>query len=411
MSTLVEVCRIPHIVRLMGSQCLSRLPQGALSILLLVHSEIVLGSYAAAGLVVAVFSVAAAASGPLLGRMLSVFGMRIILLITVVVDSAAIALFGVLPPSPPALFAVSVVIGLFTPPILPAVRSFYPQLTPPGMSAQVFSLDSITQEVVWAVGPIIATVLLPLIGTSAAFLTLGLTGLVGGLLIAGFPLTKTFRLASSRHGLGGVLLKWPVLIAVLSSILFNASYGAAQTGVVATFAATPAFAGLVLAAFAVASVIAGTISVSFQMHRRSLAVRQIPTFVALIVATLSGDPWWLGACMAVAGLGAAPALAVMHNTISSSLRPADAAEAVGWMGSAMLSGIAIGSAAGGYMVDHFGATSAICLAALFSASAIALAFGALRVLPDLSLHAGPPTDTSAVPVIRLPRRRVTGGPM
>jgi MFS family permease len=62
-------------------------------------------------------------------------------------------------------------------------------------------------------------------------------------------------------------------------------------------------------------------------------------------------PWWVGACLLVAGVGIAPALAVMFAMTSASVKFSETAEAYGWIGTGQLIGAALGSAVAGFLID------------------------------------------------------------
>ena len=74
--------------------------------------------------------------------------------------------------------------------------------------------------------------------------------------------------------------------------------------------------------------------------------------IALTVITTDLDSVWLCATLLIAGIGIAPALAVMFAIISSSVRFSDTAEAYGWAGTGQLIGAAIGSAIAGVLIDR-----------------------------------------------------------
>ncbi|KAB1660881.1 MFS transporter [Pseudoclavibacter sp. CFCC 13796] len=404
MASLSEVVRVDGLVRLMGSQLIARMPQGMLSIALLMHVEHVLGRYTDAGLTVAAFSIGAAVSGPLMGRWMIVLGARRLLGATLLLNAAAMTAIAFGPHRLWAFMLLAIVLGFCTPPILPITRSLYPVLVPPRLSAQVYSLDSITQELIWVVGPVLVTAVAPLAGTSIALALVAALGFVGGVLLLTAPAIRLATFPVSGKRLGGVLLKWPVLIAIVSCALQNASYGAVEAAAVAMFDGQQFTVGIIIAVFAIGSIVGGIVMARVAMRPWSMATRQSALAIGTLAAALSPNPWWVGAALFVAGLGTAPSLAVMYNVVSSSLRSGDATEAFGWMSSGLLAGIAMGSAGSGVLVDHVGAQSAMLFGAGLAVLAVLLpAFGTSK-LPDLTVRSGPLLDTSAVPVIHIGER-------
>jgi MFS family permease len=122
--------------------------------------------------------------------------------------------------------------------------------------------------------------------------------------------------------------------------------------------------------------------------------------VGTALAALWMNFWWLSICLFLAGVGIAPALAVLFAVVSSTVKFSDTAEAYGWIGTGQLIGAALGSAAAGFLIDAIGPAGA------FYVAAAVLVFGVLipaifrKHHPDLrGREAGPIPDTEPVPVI------------
>lgn len=403
MPSLADVLRMPGVARLMGSQVLARLPQGMLSIAVIMHVQAQVGNYTEAGLTVAAFSLGAAVSGPLLGRWMVTLGARRMLGFTLLVNALGTVALGLAPASIWAYLPIAAAMGLTNPPILPIVRSIYPKLVPAGMTGQVFSLDSVAQEFIWVVGPVLVTVLVPLLGSTLTLVTIAGIGALGGVLLFTADEMRTARFTASEKRLGSVLLKWPVLIAVLTATLQNMAYGATETAVVGVFHGDELEAGLVLAVFALGSMAGGLLTARTPMRPWSMASRQVILALGTIAAAAIPTVWWMGACLFLAGFGTASSLAVVYNVVSSSLKAADSAEAFGWLGSGLLGGIAVGSAISGAVIDQAGPVIAILVSGVLAVCAALLPALGVRVLPDLAVSSGPRLDTTAIPVIRRPK--------
>ena len=78
-------------------------------------------------------------------------------------------------------------------------------------------------------------------------------------------------------------------------------------------------------------------------------------FAGMSLAAFVMDFWWLSATLFIAGIGIAPALAVLFWIVSSSVKFSDTAEAYGWVGTGQLIGAALGSALAGFFIDGYGA--------------------------------------------------------
>src|SRR5687767_2599828 len=106
MEAFGRVLRVPHVRWLFATALLARLPYGilGLGIVLFVHDQT--GSFAVAGAVAGAFSVAAAVTLPVLGRLIDVLGQtRVIVVVALAQASAgaALVLLGLAGASTPVL--------------------------------------------------------------------------------------------------------------------------------------------------------------------------------------------------------------------------------------------------------------------------------------------------------------------
>ena len=83
----------------------------------------------------------------------------------------------------------------------------------------------------------------------------------------------------------------------------------------------------------------------------------------MALAAFVMDFWWLSVTLFVAGIGIAPALAVLFAIVSASVKFSDTAEAYGWVGTGQLIGAALGSAVAGFLIDAYSAQGAFFAAA------------------------------------------------
>lgn len=113
-----------------------------------------------------------------------------------------------------------------------------------------------------------------------------------------------------------------------------------------------------------------------------------------------GSFWGLSASLFVAGIGIAPALAVMFAMTSASVKFSETAEAYGWIGTGQLIGAAAGSAVAGFLIDGVGPAGAYWAAASFAVVGAIVAATCVRGFPDLrNRDVSPIPDTEPVPVI------------
>ena len=214
------------------------------------------------------------------------------------------------------------------------------------------------------------------------------------------------RIPRSRRGFGRVLGKPVVLLATVIGFLLIGACSAVEAGVVATFGHGGLEAGLVLAVFSVGSLAGGLAFGHIPISPWAMARRLTVVAVGLVLATLFvGDlspqtPWWVGACLIVAGVGVAPALAVMFAMTSASVKFSETAEAYGWIGTGQLIGAALGSAVAGFLIDGVGPAGAYAAAAGFAMVGALVSVAFVRGFPDLrGRDASPIPDTEPVPII------------
>jgi MFS family permease len=347
----------------MAAQLVARFPFGMLSLAFLLHIERVHGSYGAAGLVLAALSIGQAIAGPLTSRLMGRWGMRPVITGTIVICAFAVSVIALVPMTIPVTMGVALAAGLTMPPIQPAVRTIYPKMVNSKQLTPLFSLDASAQEIIWVVGPVITTFTATQVGTVEGIL-LAVAFLVGGgAWFLSSPELGRVRIPRSRKRLGAVLTKPPVLLATIVGFLLVAACAAIEAGVVASFGHGGAEAGIVLAIFAVGSLVGGLALGHVGIGPWALAQRMLVVFIGTAIAAVSLNVWWLSVFLFLAGVGIAPALAVMFSIVSSSVRFSETAEAYGWVGTGQLIGAAVGSALAGFLIDAQGPTGAFLVAA------------------------------------------------
>jgi MFS family permease len=396
-SSYSSLLKTRGVARIIAAQLTARFPFGMLSLAFLLHIERVHDSYGAAGLVLAALSIGQAIAGPLTSRLMGVWGMRRVITLTMLICAIAITAIAMLPLEIPAAMAVALVAGLTMPPIQPAVRTIYPKMVNSKQLTPLFSLDASAQEIIWVLGPVITTFVSTQIGTVWGILLAVVFLLGGGTWFIASPELGRVRIPRSRRKLGAVLAKPPVLLATVVGFLLVATCAAIEAGVVATFGHDGLEAGIVLAIFAVGSLVGGLSLGHLPIGPWALARRMLIVFVGTALAAASLNIWWLSITLFVAGIGIAPALAVMFSIVSSSVRFSDTAEAYGWVGTGQLIGAAVGSAFAGFLIDSQGATGAFYVAGVLGLLGFLVPLLGKRWHPDLrGKDANPIPDTEPI---------------
>ncbi len=414
MNAYVSLLRTPGVARIIAAQLTARFPSGMLSLGFLLHMHHIFGSYGAAGLVLAATSVGQAVSGPLTSRWMGQWSMRPVLILTTGVCALSLLTVALAPLPLIGFMVAGLIAGLSYPPVQPAVRTIYPKMVNSRQLTPLFSLDASAQEIIWIAGPVVVTLIATQISTTAGILFSVVSLLGGGLWFLLSPEVGRVRIPRSKRKLGAVLKRPQVLLTTLIGFLLVGALAATEAGVVATFGQGNSTSGLVLAIWAVASLLGGLLLGHLPIGPWALARRIVLVLAGSILAGVAiliwtgtaAEFWTLSGALLIGGLGVAPALAVMFAVVSSSVRFSDTAEAYGWVGTGQLIGAAAGSAVAGFLIDyvttHHGGGAGL------GGFIVAVAFAAVGTLVPVLFHgrlpdlrgrdASPLPDTEPVPV-------------
>ncbi|KQZ22199.1 MFS transporter [Microbacterium sp. Root553] len=384
---------------MIAAQLTARFPNGMTSLAILLHVEQQTGSYGSAGLVLAATSVGQAVAGPITSRWMGVWGMRRVLTLTLTVCAIAVLGLALLPLNVPGYMVLGMIAGLSTPPVQSAVRTIYPKLVNAKQLTPLFSLDASLQEIIWVLAPVVITLVSTQVGTSEGLLLVVVVLVGGGAWFILSPEVGRVRIPRSRNAFGKVVLKPPVLLATVIGFLLIGACSAVEVGVVATFEHGSLAAGLVLAVFSVGSLAGGLSFGHIPIGPWAMARRLAIVTVGLALTMVSLDVFWLGGTLVLAGIGIAPALAVLFAITTASVKFSETAEAFGWAGTGQLIGAAAGSAVAGFLVDATDPRGAYLAATLFAAAGLAVSIVFVRSFPDLrGRDASPHPDTEPVTV-------------
>ncbi|PRB63255.1 MFS transporter [Microbacterium sp. MYb45] len=384
---------------MIAAQLTARFPNGMMSLAILLHVEQQTGSYGSAGLVLAATSVGQAVAGPITSRWMGVWGMRRVITLTLSVCVVTVLGLALLPLDVPGYMLLGMVAGLSTPPVQAAVRTIYPKLVNSSNLTPLFSLDASLQEIIWVLAPVVITLVSTQIGTAEGLLLVAIILVGGGAWFILSPEVGRVRIPRSRNALGKVVLKPPVLLATVIGFLLIGACSAVEVGVVATFEHGSLAAGLVLAVFSAGSLAGGLAFGHIPIGPWAMARRLLIVTIGLGLTMVMLNVFWLGGTLILAGIGIAPALAVLFAITSASVKFSETAEAFGWAGTGQLIGAAAGSAVAGFLVDASDWRGAYLAATIFAAVGLLVSIVFVRSFPDLRHRdASPYPDTEPLAV-------------
>ena len=346
---------------------LVRAPVFASGVLLTVHVVTTLGrSYAAAGVLAAAATVAVAVSGPWRGRLLDRFGLR-----RVVGPSVAVALvcWSIAPfVGYGLLLALAVVAGLFVIPTFSITRQAVIAAVPETDRRTAISLDAAAVELAFMLAPAVAVWAAAHWSSSWVLFVTQMLGVVAGIVmwVVDPPLRGD---GEAEVGSPSVPLRtWfrlPFLAMCLAATAAILVLSGSDIGIVAAmreFGATPQI-GLVLALWGLGSLVGGLL---YGALPRSIPAFWLLTGLALVTLpmSLATTPWSLALLSFGAGLLCAPTVTATIDQ-ASRVVPAEArGEAMGWHGSFMTTGGALGAPIAGMAIDARGAGAGFVAVAL-----------------------------------------------
>jgi MFS family permease len=364
--------------RLAGIDVCARLPQGMVSItLLLVASQH--GAFATAGLVVGGYTLGQALTAPLRGRLADRLGLRAVVPVCLTAYLAALIALGVtarVHPIPVLLVGTALAAGLCTPPLSPAMRGLWARRTPGPLRPAGFALDAAVFDLAMIAGPALASVLATGLSPTTALVALLALTTVAATLMSRQPRDPTPRVAAGRLG----ALRSPALRRLLvTAALVNLALSAVEVSLTAyvrdhhaTWAAGPLLAGVSIGSIA-GSLLLGSGRASKAGLAR-LTTGYLVGLAVLTAATLFAP--LLAVAAPLAGLCLGPTLATLFTSAADAAPAGTATEAQSWINTIMSGGASLGAVVAGLTAAN--ATLGIAIAT----GATALAAGTAMVRRD-----------------------------
>ncbi|MET7296521.1 MFS transporter [Streptomyces griseoloalbus] len=332
-----------------------------LSIVLLVQHTT--GSYGAAGAVAAVTGVSMALFAPYSGRLADRHGQRAVLVPGVLVHTASgLALTALALTDAPlwALFAAAVPTGASVPQIGPMVRARWGvKLKGSPLMTTAAAFESVTDELTFVVGPLLATALCTAVDPAAGLVTEAALTLIGGLLFAARKGTQP-RAGRDDHARVEHVpaLRVPgVRVLIVTFLGIGSVFGGMQVSLAAFSESIgePGLNGVLYGVFAAGNMLSG-IACGAIVWKTAPQRRLVVGYAAL--ALTASALWTAHSAPLLAGIGLlvgmciAPAL-ITGYTLVENLVPAGArTEAFTWLTGAVALGQAAAVTAAGQLEDR-----------------------------------------------------------
>ncbi|UKA51370.1 MFS transporter [Arthrobacter sp. FW305-123] len=395
-----EMLSIRPVRRLLVVGMIARIPHSAAGVLLTLHIVLTLGhGYAAAGAAAAVMTIGIALGAPWRGRRVDMVGLRKALIPSVISETV---IWSIVPHvSYEWLLPLVFVGGLFTLPIFSVVRQSLGVMVDGEQRRSAFALDSIATELVFMIGPAVGAIVATS-GFSAVGLTaVGISVSVAGLFLIWFnPPTRSEAVCTPQESAdraaadlaaaeAAMVASAPAHVQEAASEMASSTSRTAAlrsrvarnftwfTVSVAALFAVAAGSGMVLSGsdvsivgllerggheneigivfffWCASSVVGGLI---YGSMKRSIS----PMLLLLGMAALTipmgfaQDTWTLAFLSLLPGLLCAPVLSASSEKVADLVEEERRGEAMGWYGSALTAGVALGAPLAGVFIDTVG---------------------------------------------------------
>jgi MFS family permease len=341
----------------------ARQPFAMLTLSLVLLVQHTTGSYGAAGAVAAVTGVSMALFAPYSGRLADRYGQRAVLLPGILVHGvAALSLTALALAHAPlwALFVAAVPTGASVPQVGPMVRARWGvKLKGSPLMSTAAAFESVTDELTFVLGPLLATALCTAVHPAAGLLTEATLTLVGGLLFAAQRGTQPAVVPASHARVEHVsALSVPgVRVLIVAFLGIGSVFGGMQVSLAAFSESIgePGMNGVLYGVFAAGNMLSGVVCGAI-VWKATPRRRLIAGYTAL--ALVASALWTADSVAVLAALGLlvgmciAPAL-ITGYTLVESLVPAGArTEAFTWLTGAVALGQAAAVTAAGQLEDR-----------------------------------------------------------
>lgn len=331
----------------------------ALSIVLLVSATT--GSFARAGLITGVGTLTGAVAAPLWGRLIDRVGQARVLVVAGLICNVSLTLLGLtvvlrLPLAVTLAAAVGVGLGFSSAGSCVRARWSY-RLGGNPLLNTAYALEAVVDEVVFMVGPVLATFLATSIHPALGLAACVVLGLVGAVALASMRDTEPpNRSAAQAREDQAPLSPWLLAPIVTACAALGALFGAMELVVVAFAkeAGIPRYTGFIVMAWAFGSLLAGlaTGTISWRATpTQRFRVAAILLACSVLPLPFASNPVLVTGLLFVSGVFIAPTLIASVAVTQAAVSPNRLSEALGWTSMGLATGVAAGAAGLGYVID------------------------------------------------------------
>lgn len=363
------VLRIPGAAAFTSAGFLTRVPLSGASLAITLAVVDQTGSYATAGLLVAVFAISRAASAPILSRVVDRHGQFAVMLVATMCQLSLLAVLtaGIFLDWHIALLAVIAAVAGFgtgSPPAFVRARWANVVQSPTELTT-AFSWEALVESLAFTVAPLVIVLLVgvlsPLAGMVFVIAIIGISGTALYLQRSTEPpVSRSTGEAPPKIG-----RRAAAIVVVCAAYYFSASFAMGALDIIAVaqgeVISIPGFAGLVLAICAVGKMLGaityGSIQWKHTPQQRMIGIVPLFTLITLLVPLLGHSALLLVATFLIGPLYTA-ALTSSNLIVQASVPRARLTEQLAWLTASFGAGAAFGNYAAGLAVDLGGFAAA-----------------------------------------------------
>lgn len=355
LATYADLARNPVVRRILVLALLIRIPLWAAGVVLTLHVVTHLDrSYTEAGLVEMVLAGALAVSGPWRGRRLDRIGLRRTVtpsLVVLAVTWSIAPWVGYWP-----LVAFVGLAGLFVVPSFSIVRQVLLAAVPLEQRTAALSVDSVFVELSFMIGPVLGVLAATYLPTPVALSICQLTAVLGALAlwIADPPLGRDHEDVTEKQRVRDWLSPAVVMVLALC-VAATVILTGEDLGAVAAMRAMghTTSIGWVLALWGLGSAVGGIVYGALRRHPPASVLLVLLGSSTLAVTVADGRTAFT-VLLFLSGLFCAPTITATIDDLSRAVPTNVRGEAMGWHGSALTLGGAVGAPVVGWAIDHRG---------------------------------------------------------
>lgn len=378
---------VPDVRRAFVGSCAARLSYAVLPLALILLVRDSTSSFASAGLVTGTFSLTVTVLAPARARLLDRMGQRYALERLVVGYTAIlVALLGVAEMHGGfyLFVAFAAAAGALAPPLGPAMRVLWARMLRhrEGLLQTAYAFDSVTEEVLFTTGPLLAGGLIALASPSIAMIAVIVLVCGGTVSFISAPATRAKRTEKAPK----ILNQHPLCLLGMRTIIISLAGVGIAVGMLEI--TLPAFAehegssaagGILLALFSAGSAVGGLYygrrSWRYELSSRFVVLSCLFSVALLPLAFARSLPQ-AGFLVAAAGLAVAPLFTSAYLLVDRLVTRLSVAptEANTWVSTANNGGAALGSAVAGLTLESVGLTIAFaCVFVIVGGTALVTA--------------------------------------